>query len=125
MQKNTSIFIITLTYFIISNQASISIESYFQDACGSTVTYDISLNNEYFVQNANLVICSNITIQAAIANTSFILKLTTVFFDIESDSSLTLIGCSITFVYPTLTNGVAFFNVRNNSSLHLKVFLLI
>lgn len=121
MQKNIILLILTITYFTLQSlQTSISFESFLQSICSSTITHNISSNNEYFAQNVNFTICSNITIRPDIPKTQLILKLSTVFLDIEKDSTLTLIGFSITFVYLSPTNGAALFNIRN-ASIYLQV----
>lgn len=111
-----------LYILLLTRQASVSINSYFQTACNSAFTYTLSPVNDYYVSNANFSICSNITIASSVSNVQIALKLISSSFEISNGTNFSLVGCEISF---NNTNIYSIFSLGVGSSLKIQVYILI
>lgn len=118
-------FVSFLYILLLTRQASVSINTYFQTACNSAFTYTFSPINDYYVSNANFSICSNITIASSVSNVQITLKIISSSFGISNGTNFSLIGCDISFNNTSLYSPLSIFSLGVGASLKIQVFILI
>ena len=114
-----------LYILLLTRQASVSINTYFQTACNSAFTYTLSPINDYYVSNANFSICSNITIASSVSNVQIAVKIISSSFEITNGNNFSFVGCEISFNNTNIYSLLSIFSLGVGSSLKIQVYILI